>query len=321
MKIAFTSCMSTQVFADQPVWDDIAKLSPDQLVLTGDSIYIDAIPHPTHPKAMDPDDFQRHVFGLWRALVDQPQFAALVRQVPTSAIWDDHDFLWNEAYDEKAITKRVYRDKLRWSRAVFNAFRRALAVQLAAGLPGSFPDVYNVQVLNDPNEPAPGYQFKDLGEGVALHLTDGRSWRLRNVLLGQAQRDQIATAMLALPPDTVHLLASGSVVEDHKGDRWGDFEDYAWLLGLARQHRIIVLSGDIHENRFDAIDLGAGKTLYDATASGAAIRRGVTAGAERRNFGLIEIGADEIVVSFSSLERPVDPAPRRISRATWALVA
>ena len=321
MKIAFTSCMSTQVFADQPVWDDIAKLAPDQVVLLGDSIYIDAIPHPTHPKKMGEDDFQRHVFGLWRALVDQPQFAALVRQVPTNAIWDDHDFLWNESYDEKAITKRIYRDKLRWSRAVFNAFRRALAVQFAPGLPNSFPEVYNVAVLADPNEGPPGYQFKDLGDGVALHLTDGRSWRLKRVLLGQTQRDQIASAMQALPPETVHLLASGSVIEDHKGDRWGDFEDYAWLLDLARQHKIIVLSGDIHQNRFDPIDLGAGKSLFDATASGAAVRRGVTVGSERRNFGLLEIGADEITVSFSSLERPVDPAPRHIDRATWALVA
>ena len=35
MKIAFTSCMSTTVFAQQPVWDQIAGQHPDRLLLLG----------------------------------------------------------------------------------------------------------------------------------------------------------------------------------------------------------------------------------------------------------------------------------------------
>jgi len=315
MKIAFTSCMSTQVFpGPQPVWDQIRAQAPDQLVLTGDNVYIDAMPHPVHPKQMSDDAFAQHVFSLYRDLLAQPQFAALVKQVPTEAIWDDHDFLWNEAYGEQAIKKKVYKGLVRSSRATFNAFCRALTARLA---PGSFPDVYNSAVLWDPNEPAPGYRFKDLGQGVALHLTDGRSERLKAVLLGQMQRQQIEAKMAALPADTVHLLASGSVVESHKGEHWGSFEDYQWLLALARQHKIMVLSGDIHDNRFTPIDLGGGKMLYDATASGAAIRRLVTVLSECQNFGMLDIDDAQLVVSLFSFGALSNGGPVRIDRNTW----
>ncbi|MBK6639352.1 MAG: alkaline phosphatase D family protein, partial [Rhodocyclaceae bacterium] len=103
MKIAFTSCMAFTVFAQQPVWDQIAAQRPDRLLLLGDSVYIDAPPYPigmTHPKQMAPVEFLQHVLHRWRTQLDQPQFRALVSAVPTDAIWDDHDFLWDESYGE-----------------------------------------------------------------------------------------------------------------------------------------------------------------------------------------------------------------------------
>ena len=42
--------------------------------------------------------------------------------------------------------------------------------------------------------------------------------------------------------------ASGSVVEAHKGDQWGNFEDLDWLRELAKTHCIACVSGDIHAN-------------------------------------------------------------------------
>ena len=92
MKIAFTSCMAFTVFAQQPVWDQIAAQRPDRLLLLGDSVYIDAPPYPigmTHPKQMAPVEFLQHVLHRWRTQLDQPQFRALVSAVPTDAIWDE----------------------------------------------------------------------------------------------------------------------------------------------------------------------------------------------------------------------------------------
>ena len=82
MKIAFTSCMAFTVFAQQPVWDQIAAQRPDRLLLLGDSVYIDFGPYPTnitHPKQLAPVDFLQHVLARWRTQLDQPQFRALVR--------------------------------------------------------------------------------------------------------------------------------------------------------------------------------------------------------------------------------------------------
>ncbi len=315
MKIAFTSCMSFTVFAQQPVWDQIASRHPDRLLLLGDSIYIDTTPFPNneHPKKALPIDFLMHVLGRWKVQLDQPQFRALVKAVPTDAIWDDHDFLWNEHCEEKAITKKIYAENIRISRALFNAFCRTLEARLA---PGSFPTDYNDAAINQPKEPPPGYKFRSLEPGLKLHLTDGRSWRLGREMLGAAQRGQIE-AKLAEAPTAVHLLASGSVVRNDDDARWEQFDDFNWLLGLARQYKILVLSGDIHANRFKSIDLGGGRWLHDATSSGAAIKMLVGAGARCENYGLLTTDAATLRLDFFSHGTPDSVGSWSIDRERW----
>ena len=315
MKIAFASCMSTTVFAQQPVWDQIAARKPDRLLLLGDSIYIDATPFPNnvHPKKADPVDFLLHLFRRWQLQLDQPQFRALVTAVPTDAIWDDHDFLWNEHYEEKAITKKIYAENIRISRAMFNAFCRTLDARLA---PGSFPTAYNDAVINQPNEPPPGYRWRSLEPGLLLHLTDGRSWRLGRDMLGQAQLAQIE-ARLAEAPDAVHLLASGSVVRNDDDARWEQFDDYLWLQQMARKYKILVLSGDIHSNRFKAIDLGNGRWLYDATSSGAAIQMLIGVGAKCQNYGLLTTDPSQVRLDFFSHGTPDSVGSWAIDRKRW----
>lgn len=313
--------MSTTVFPQQSVWDQIKAQQPDHLVLTGDSIYIDTPPYAQHPKLMSDNDFSQHVFARWNALLQQAQFRALVAQpsITTHAIWDDHDFLWNEAYGEHAILSPVYQGAVRTTRALFNAFSRALELRLA---PGSFPATYNAAALLPPSPSAPGYRYRDLGQQVALHLTDGRSYRQGSILLGEAQRREIEEKIKLLPVETVHLIASGSVVEAHKGDAWSNFDsDYAWLIGLAKMYKILVLSGDIHKNRFDTVDAGTGRFLFDATASGAAIRRLVNLLSPCQNYGLLDISKTEIRISFYAFGVLDKSAPQiRIRRDTWQLL-
>ena len=315
MKIAFVSCMSFTVFAQQPVWDQITARQPDRLLLLGDSMYIDAPPFPNneHPKKALPIDFLQHVLGRWRLQLDQPQFRALVKAVPTDAIWDDHDFLWNEHTEEKAITKKIYAEDIRITRALFNAFCRTLDARLA---PGSFPAAYNDAVINQPDEPPPGYKYRSLEPLLKLHLTDGRSWRLGKDMLGADQRSQIE-ARMAGAPKAVHLLASGSVVRADSDARWTDFDDYKWLQGLARQYKILVLSGDIHANRMSSTDLGGGRWLHDATSSGAAIRMLVGAGAACENYGLLTTDAESLRLDFFSHGTSDSVGSWAINRDDW----
>ena len=316
MKIAFTSCMAYTVFAQQPVWDQIAAQRPDRLLLLGDSVYIDAPPYPIgmiHPKQMAPVEFLQHVLGRWRNQLDQPQFRALVKAVPTDAIWDDHDFLWDECYGEGAIHLRIYQENIRISRALFNAFCRTLGAQLAAG---SFPSAYNDAIINQPDEPPPGYCHRALAPDLHLHLTDGRSWRIGRELLGFAQRAQIE-AQLAAAPTAVHLIASGSVVQADDDARWALFDDYDWLLGLARQYKVLVLSGDIHANRFKSTNLGDGRWLHDATASGAAVCKLVGVGSKCQNYGLLSTDPGTLRLDFFSHGTPDSVGSWAIDRNTW----
>jgi hypothetical protein len=315
MRIAFTSCSNRRLFKPQAVWNAIAAHAPDALVLLGDSIYLD-VPWAgaTHPRKLSEVDFVEHGRRLYAAQLAEPGFAALVKAVPTHAIWDDHDFLWNESYEEGAAARPVHRGTVRATRALFRAWTETLDARLQGdGFPRDALDFR----LWQPDEPAPGYRWRDLGGGVALHLTDGRSWRLGQELLGAAQRKAIERQIQALPADTVHLLASGSVVEQHKGDRWAQFAtDRAWLERLARQHRVLVLSGDIHDNRWDALPVGPDRWLYDATSSGAAVSRLVVAGPALEHFGLVDIDAAQVAVSWFARGAP-DRLPRRIARDTW----
>ena len=314
MRIAHTSCFSATVYPSQPVWQQILAQAPDQLVLTGDAIYIDELPIPVHPKALSEYEFVELVADKYRRQLAEPGFAALIAAVPTVAIWDDHDFLWNESYEEKAITRKVYAGLIRASRALFNAF--CAHVEGRAAFPASNSDARLWQAA----EPAPGYRQVVLdraGEpALRLHLTDGRSWRLGRTLLGETQRRQIEAALDAAPADAVHLIASGSVLEAHKGDCWARFEDLAWLRTVAARHRVACLSGDIHNVDFHAIDVGPWG-LYDFTASGAAIHKAIWAGSACQNYGLVDVDAQRVAASWFEFGKPSPLAPVSIDRTTW----
>ena len=316
MKIAFASCMCTRVFDTQPVWTQIAAQQPDALVLLGDSIYLD-IAAPEPPQDMSDDNFARHLHALYSELLAQPQFRALVQGLPAGAVhavWDDHDFLWNDALGAEVAKRPEHRGKLGLSTAFFQAYRRTLAQGLA---PGSFPASYNdaafwpavPQRLDTPS--------LALAHDLWLHLSDGRThrthtWPLQESkrhLLGSAQRERLGAAVAAAPA-ALHLLASGSVLAAYK--RYP--ADWRWLLDLAAAQRLLVLSGDIHRNELDAF-YTTGWPLHEATSSGAAVRDAVVLGRERRNFGLLDVGPDEVHIRL--FEKGVCRDERRLARGTW----
>lgn len=319
MKLAFTSCVSAQTFTQQPVWDQIGASGATQLVLLGDSAYYDADGSSMGAvQAMTTHAFATHAFNRLRDQLQQPQFSALIRKpsLTTHAIWDDHDFLFNGACGAQIAGQPTLSHLLSPTRAAFLAFRRALARQ--APFPTS--PYYTGQ------EVAPGYTCVALEAGIWLHLTDGRSFKSKggaSALMGAAQMDQIEAAMdeIALTqPDAVHLLASGVVFEVGYGESWLDCQaEHDRLLTLAARHRILMLSGDIHENRF-ASPYGAPgqRPLLEATSSGAALRKAVTLGAPQCNWGLLDIQPGKIVVQLSQIGLPV--RQRTIDRGSWTMV-
>src|SRR5690242_4260531 len=112
MRIAFASCMFNRIVERQPVWDWIAAKAPDHLVLLGDSLYLDLQIGGRHPQDMLPMEFAEHLYTLYGELMAQREFAPLVSALRgrVHAIWDDHDFLWNDACGEEVRSTHRFGD-------------------------------------------------------------------------------------------------------------------------------------------------------------------------------------------------------------------
>lgn len=287
MKIAFTSCMSTAAYAkSQPVWATVAAQKPDVLVLLGDSVYIDCPPQPDgfghgHPSdnAYNDNDFATHLHSLYQRQLNVPEFKALIgrENLQTYAIWDDHDFLWNDA-DSRNARSKSHGNQAIVSGNLLRCWRTALAAG-GAGFPATTSDAAIWRNFAEPFDVAkydsamPGYSHVELAPDIHLHLTDGRSWRNRDQLLGKTQRTQIE-AQLKNAPDAVHIIASGSTFRRTGRSGWQDCAtDRDWLLSMASQYRILMISGDVHRNEFlQPIACGAdGRLFFEVTASGAAV--------------------------------------------------
>lgn len=322
MRIAFVSCICTTAFPEQPVWDWIAAQQPDQLLLLGDSMYLDVPLAGEHPRDMTDMDFAQHLHQRYSELLAQPRFSALVRALPpgaVKAIWDDHDFLWNDAQGAEAQASPVHRGKVRLTTAFMEAFRGSLAARLAAG---SFPATASDPSLWNPVQPTLSTPSFQLAPDLWLHLSDGRTWRTRTWplpaskrhLLGQAQRQQLG-AVIQGSPQAVHLLASGSTLAEWKRNYATDWQ---WLLQQAATRRLLVLSGDIHRNETDAFfTQPGGLPLHEATSSGVAVKDAVILGKRRRNYGLLDVDGTHLTMRVFADNAEETAWTRKLDYQTW----
>lgn len=323
MKLAFTCCMSAYTFDDQPVWDQIDASGATQLVLLGDSAYYDVDESTIYAvKQMSAHEFAQHAYARLRHQCRQPQFRRLVMKpsLTTHAIWDDHDFLMNDACGLAVAADPTLAPLLPASRAAFDAYRNALTQRKPFPEP---PDIWAADV------PPPRYEPVALGDDVWLHLTDGRSYKSaggKASLLGRAQFDKLEADIRSrtqAAPNAVHLLASGVTFHHPLGESWSDcVAERDRLLDLATDHRILMLSGDVHENRVPLPHRKPGALathwpLLEVTSSGAALRRLVNYLKRVRNWGLLDIGPKTIGVRLTGLEGTTEVA---IDRASWTLM-
>lgn len=338
MRIAFTSCMSTDSYTDQPVWDQIAALDPpvEVLVLLGDSVYVDvpAVPDSmghTHPSDIDYNlnDFATLLLTLYQRQWAVPQFQRLVTRpgLRTFAIWDDHDFLG----DDSGSQRDRDRGMAIYAANLLRCWREALQ---GVPLPASVSDA-RVQANTVPPVSAstydaamPGYECVELAPGLLLHLTDGRAWRHGKNLLGPAQRAAIRRACDE-HPGALHLLASGSTRAASHFDLpwpsgWERYpEDHAWLLALAAQHQVLMLSGDIHRNNLPPPVKTGERVLREFTASGAAVNFSPLHGKQHdpgdhplnysQKFGVLDVDAHSVrcqLHNHGAVQFDTGPLPR-----------
>lgn len=305
MKIAFASCFDALEAAQQPVWERIRAQQPEVLLLLGDSIYMDYFPHLYQSKKWDlqryADEMYRRYAAQWRV----PGFRELLRGVAqVGAVWDDHDFAWNQSHGAGAVDKPfVEIDKRRISRGLFDQYRHALRhPQL------DYPAQPALAALLQ--APTDGIQASFDHGGVRFVLLDGRTHRSEQrpdgsgTLHGNEQLAWLQGLVTGAPG--LCLLASGSTLIRSK-ESWDNYLDYAWLMAQ-RWPRVLVLSGDIHGNKPRRHTLD-GYTLHEATSSGVA-RPGL--GGERGNFGIATLQGTQARVQWFSEDGGDEPETEKV---------
>jgi alkaline phosphatase D len=280
-------------------------------VLLGDSIYMDyglGNHQPNGSPYGEPlDKFSRLMHAAYEAQWKVANFQAAIQKPIVHAIWDDHDFAWNNSRGGGAAAGKDYvaPEYRRLSRLHFETFRKALVNKPAAYPPNPAPSGV---VGQDGGSIA---QTIELAPDVLLHLLDTRSFREEEgdtSQLGPQQRDQLQAALLAEPG--INIIASSSTV---KG--WKKYDaDYDWLRDVAKTHRILVLSGDIHEP-----DFRTRGRLHEVTASAMAQPPGITAifGKKTQVFGLLEIEPDRVDVKVFVGAKLVEE--HTILRSDWSV--
>ena len=89
---------------DQPIWDAVVEADPDLFIHVGDAIYPDVNDEET--ALIDP--WPNHgsvarIEAAYAKAAGHPEFTRLSENVPTMAVWDDHDYGVNDGDREFAL--------------------------------------------------------------------------------------------------------------------------------------------------------------------------------------------------------------------------
>jgi len=240
-RVGFGSCARIARDPDQRIFRVVDAQSPDLFFWLGDNVYADA---ETAEAFADEYRRQRNVANL------QP----VIRSIPQFAIWDDHDFGYNNSDGEYP-----FKDQ---SLAVFKRYW----ANPAFGQPDN-----------------PGVYFDYSYAGVDFFFLDGRYNRSPNdakdgpakSFLGKTQTRWLQEKLQASrAPFKILVCGSGwSVADGPTGDTWAAFRtERDALFDFIRDQRIegvVCLSGDSHVGELNCIPWSekGGYDIYDLVSS------------------------------------------------------
>lgn len=260
-RIAFGSCCKQT--KPQPILNTIVALNPELMIYLGDNIYGDT-------KDMEV------LKAKYQQLGEKPEFQNLRRNIPTLAVWDDHDYGWNDAgkeYPFKVESKEIF---LKFWHVPDDSPRR------------SHPGIYG------------SHDFEADGKRLQIILLDTRTFRdplkrnakIKNklsgeskfknayqpdpdpnkTLLGEAQWKWLASR-LKEPADMRVICSSIQFGHEYNGwESWTnlpkEWERMVDLIKSTRANGVVFISGDVHWGEISQRDVDNGYPLFDVTASG-----------------------------------------------------
>jgi alkaline phosphatase D len=234
-RIAMGSCIRSE---KQPIWEHVLAYGPDVFLFLGDNVYADTF---------DMAEMQR----FYDALGAREEVRRLRETSKVFAVWDDHDYGWNDAGREYSRKEE--------SQAIFREFWKP------QGNYGGDAGTYSLQQVGD----------------VQFILLDTRYFRDRltkpdgpgKTLLGEAQWAWLEEIFASRPARLRVIASSIQFAADEQ-----EFEKWGWLfenerrrmIALLRKHDVegvLFVSGDRHTGEISRADLGLGYPVYDLTAS------------------------------------------------------
>lgn len=257
-RIAFASCADQKM--PQPLWEPIFGYRPELFLFIGDNVYGSA---PREQLTAEMPVLRE----AYRLAATQAPYQRLRREVPTLAVWDDHDFGLNDGgadHPFKAEAKALFLEF--WGVPEGDARRSREGLHHAA-IVG--PEGRRVQVIlldtrwwRSPLKRAavrgPYGPYEPTDDAAATILGDAQ-WAWLEEELGKP-------AELRLIVSSIQLVADG-----HGWERWGNFpkerERFYSLLTRLRTAGVVVLSGDRHVGGLYRHDGGTPYPLVDVTAS------------------------------------------------------
>jgi alkaline phosphatase D len=262
--IAFGSC------ADQAkplaIYDTIAELKPDLLLLLGDNIYADL----DKGRKVTPEVI-REKYGI---LAAKPEWQRLKAAAPMLATWDDHDFGKNDGGAEFAIRDESQKLFLDFFGTPKDSSRRARKGVYDAHVFG--PAGKRVQVIMlDTRYFRTGLKTGK-GRQIAPYGFIREPYEPSSdpaaMFLGEEQWAWLAE-QLKVPADVRLLCSSIQVLSDeHPFEKWANIPaERARLyktIADSGAKGVVVLSGDRHLGELSLTTGAIDYPLYDITASG-----------------------------------------------------
>lgn len=286
-RIAFTSCIRYEAFPNQRQWQDVKMARPDHLLLLGDQIYMDYGLWPfsqewnEKPKTYSETEFESIMSSKYRAQCNEPNFLELVRFIRSRkgricAVWDDHDFAWNNARGvdvpefKKKISLKLFK---KWFPPVqerlgeiFQAFDTELARVIMLDVRSHSRKPNNILLVRQ----------KSSNESD---------------LLGEAQFEFLERELNTEGEKPFTIICSGLTLR-YGDENWIKYpNDFFRLIGAIKdsKKRIIFLGGDIHRNAL--VPPSEGIPFYEVISSGFAVNYlglGIPQD-DRNNWGLLDL--------------------------------
>jgi alkaline phosphatase D len=239
-RIGFGSCCRIQFDADQKIFNAVVDQEPDLFFWLGDNIYADT----TEPSG---------IADLYRRQRSVERLLPLIRTTPQLAVWDDHDFAYNDS------------DRTNPSKEAALALFKQYWANPSAG-----------------TAQTPGVFFSHSHGGVDFFFLDDRYHRdptadpdgPARTMLGAGQKAWLKAALKASKaPFKVIINGVGWSFAETGSDSWTSYRherneifDY---IRDARIEGVILLSGDTHMGELNCIPWSekGGYDLYDFCSS------------------------------------------------------